>query len=266
VLTAEQKCFYDTFGFLVFRRCFSSDETAEIIRLFDGVIEEARHGKPFTGERRQIVLGFVEQRPGLARLVEDDRIYAVIKELLGPDFVWITSDGNLYVGNTEWHPDAGRPTYHLIKVAFYLDPVREESGCLRVIPGSHREPFHSALKPLLKHRADPPEYPFGIPGEQIPAFPLVSDPGDIVLFNQALFHASFGGSNHRRMFTLNFAARPTTDEDVALHRRLYDGHLRHQLNNPDGVKDHVYEPLFLDGSGGPRRRAMVQQLLEWGFK
>src|SRR5690348_11484420 len=107
MLTAEQRSFYDTFGFLVFPRLFSPEETSEISRLFEEVIEEARRGKPFLGEKRQMVLGFVEQRPGLAKLVEDDRIYDVIADLLGPDFVWITSDGNLYVGDTDWHPDAG---------------------------------------------------------------------------------------------------------------------------------------------------------------
>ena len=110
----------------------------------------------FTGQKRHMVLGFVEQRPRLADLVEDDRIYDAIADLLGPDLVWITSDGNYYVGDTQWHPDAGGmlPSYHLIKVALYLDPVRADSGCLRVIPGSHREPFHSALKALHQHRAD----------------------------------------------------------------------------------------------------------------
>lgn len=177
-----------------------------------------------------MVLGFVEQRPGLAKLVEDDRIYNVIEDLLGPDFVWITSDGNLYVGDTEWHPDASLPTYHLIKIAFYLDPVRKDSGCLRVIRGSHREPFHSVLKSLRKLRSTPPEYPFGVAGAEVPAYPLRSDPGD-----------------------------------VALHKRLYDGDLRHQLTNPYAAKDNVYGPDFLT-TDSPRRHAMVRQLVEWGFK
>jgi ectoine hydroxylase-related dioxygenase (phytanoyl-CoA dioxygenase family) len=266
-LSPEQRAFYDAFGFLVFRQLLSADEMHLISREAEEVLQEGLGGHPFTGQRRHMVLGFVEKRPRLTSLVEDDRVYEVIEELLGPDFVWITSDGNYYVGDTQWHPDAGGllPGYHLIKVAFYLDPVRRGSGCLRVIPGSHREPFHSALKPLHQHRADPPAYPFGVTGEQVPAYPLESDPGDVVLFNQALWHASFGGGNRRRMFTLNFTAAPKTEEEAALHRKLYEGHLKHQRSNPYRQLDRVYEPGFLTG-GGPRRQGMVRQLVEWGFR
>ena len=46
------------------------------------------------------------------------------------------------------------------------------------------------------------------------------------------------------MFTLNFTAAPKTEEEVGLHRRLYEGHLRHQRSNPYRQLDHVYEPGF----------------------
>jgi hypothetical protein len=267
ILNPEQRAFYDAFGFLVFRGLFSADEMDVISREAEEVLQDGLGGQPFTGQKRHMVLGFVEQRPHMAGLVEDDRIHGVVDELLGPDFVWITSDGNYYVGDTQWHPDAGGllPGYHLIKIALYLDPVRKDSGCLRVIPGSHREPFHGALRPLQQHRGDPPQYPFGVTGEQVPAVALESDPGDVVLFHQALWHASFGGGNRRRMFTLNFTAAPRTEAEVALHRRLYEGHLRHQQSNPYRQLDRVYEPGFLTG-GGPRRRSMVRQLVEWGFR
>ena len=94
---------------------------------------------------------------------------------------------------------------------------------------------------------------------------MESDPGDVVLFHQALWHASFGGGSQRRMFTMNFTAPAKTDEEISLHRRLYDGHLRHQQNNPYRKLDHLYAPGFLDG-GGPRRQQMVKQLVEWGFR
>ena len=41
MLTDEQKSFYETFGFLVFRQNFSPNEIAEIRREFDDVLEEA---------------------------------------------------------------------------------------------------------------------------------------------------------------------------------------------------------------------------------
>jgi hypothetical protein len=272
MLTPEQKNFYHTFGFLVFKQYFTPPEMDRITREFEEVLQEnLPQGQPFAGERRHMVLGCIERRPTLAGLVEDDRIHGVLEDILGPDFVWITSDGNYYVGDTSWHPDMKRwnpayaltATYRVVKIAFYLDPVGKDTGCLRVIPGSHLDPLHTALEPMMQHRRVPPVYPFGAAGPEIPAYPLESEPGDVVLLNQGLWHASFGGSRRRRMFTLNFAEKATTGAHEAFHRHLYQSHLQHQQNHPLGPRG-VYLPEFLSG-GGPRRQSMVKQIVEWGF-
>jgi hypothetical protein len=46
-------------------------------------MDEDRGGKPFAGPRRQQVLGICELRPGLMRLIDDDRIYLPLEQLLG---------------------------------------------------------------------------------------------------------------------------------------------------------------------------------------
>ena len=154
MLTTEQIAHFETFGFVIRRQCFSATEMAEISSAFDDVLAADRQGQPFDGASRQTVLGFIEKRPLLSGLVEDDRIYQPVEQLLGAGFVWIGSDGNLYVGDTGWHPDGSALDYGRIKVALYLDAVAKESGCLRVIPGSHQLPLHAALDPLRKQRAD----------------------------------------------------------------------------------------------------------------
>ena len=161
MLTTEQKSHFEAFGFVVRRQCFSPAEMDGISRAFDEVLAEDRQGQPFAGDKRQAVLGFIEKRPLLTQLVEDDRIYQPLEQLLGPGFVWIGSDGNLYVGDTDWHPDGSELAYGRIKVAFYLDPVMKDTGCLRVIPGSHRLPLHTDLDPLKRQRADTSLRPFG---------------------------------------------------------------------------------------------------------
>lgn len=267
MLTDEQKRYYDTFGFLVFKQAFSPTETEEISRLFDDVMTEFRYGKPFPGEKRQMMLSLVEQRPGLSALLEDDRVYSVVEDLMGLDFVWIAGDGNLYVGDTSWHADLGNRVmgYPVVKAAMYLDPVRVDAGCLRVIPGSHKDPLSAACMALYKHRQDPPAYPFGVTGDRVPYFALESDPGDLVFFSQHLFHSSFGGGAHRRMFTMNFAAKPATQEQVEFHRSMYENHLSFQKKNDYYSTDRVFQEGFLEG-GGPRRQSMVRQLVEWGFR
>lgn len=265
MLTIEQQAYFTTFGFLVLRQAFSPAETAEITRDFEDVLTQDRQGKPFDGEKRQAVLGFIEKRPLLTRLVEDDRIYEPIEQLLGPGFVWIGSDGNLYVGDTGWHPDNGSLDYQRIKIAFYLDPVARDTGCLRVVPGSHRPPLFEDLKALSQRRTDPSARPFGVEPRDIPCHPLESQPGDVVIFNQNTWHASFGGHTGRRMFTLNFGAKPTTEAHLENLKKTYQSNLGFVQSLGRTQTGRVYEDEFLH-SDRPRIQGMVEKLLELGFK
>jgi ectoine hydroxylase-related dioxygenase (phytanoyl-CoA dioxygenase family) len=263
MLTEQQRKHFETFGFLVMRDALSQAEVDRITSDFEDVLAEDRGGRAFDGRKRQALLGFVEQRPALTRLLEDDRVYAVVEQLLGPHFVWVGSDGNLYVGNTGWHPDNSVP-YRRIKVAFYLDPVGKDTGCLRVIPGSHRP----ELKDLLNDNwpvEDAQESPYGIPGCDIPAFPLESKPGDIVFFNQALWHASYGGRTGRRMFTLNFAAEPTSPADYDWLRQTYARNVQTAIGTQYTQKDRIYSDAFLN-SDSARIRSITAKLLEMGLR
>ena len=81
---------------------------------------------------------FIDQSEYLSGLLDDPRIDDVASDLLGEDYNYTGSDGNFYVGDTRWHSDGyARSKYRNIKFAFYLDPVDRDTGCLRVIPGSH---------------------------------------------------------------------------------------------------------------------------------
>lgn len=60
-----------------------------------------------------------------------------VSSILSSDFNYTVSEGNLYVGDTQWHSDSSETgKYRSLKAAFYLDQVDFESGCLRVLPGS----------------------------------------------------------------------------------------------------------------------------------
>ena len=289
MLTAAQISHFETFGFIVTRQAFSPDEVADITRDFVDILEEDRQGQPFAGETRHAVLAFVEKRPLLRKLVEDDRIHGPIEQLLGPNFIWRGSDGNLYVGDTAWHPDAAgiELNYTRIKVAMYLDPVTADTGCLRVVPGSHRLPLHKDLEPLRYWRVkqtiaegrgtdkdleqfralvgDDDEPIFGVQPPDLPGFPLESEPGDVVFFNQHIYHSSFGGRTGRRMFTMNFAEAPKTDEHVDLLKREYEGSsvARNALQYTESER--TYEEEFLH-SDSPRIQRMVAKLIELGFE
>ena len=100
MLTEQQQSFWKTFGYLVFRDVFPNDEIDQIRLDMDEVMAEERVGQPYTGEKTQTVLWFVEHRPSRARLADDDRVYNKVEQLLGPGFIWCESDDNYYVGDT----------------------------------------------------------------------------------------------------------------------------------------------------------------------
>ena len=163
---------------------------------------------------------FLEREPQLAWLVTDEHIYAAVTELLGPALLWVGSEGNISSRSTViWHPDR---KYYLsgeehwmdfaqIKIMIYLDEIDRDSGCLRVIPGSHKMPFH---KSLANQEVNPESQPFGVDGPDIPCVALASQPGDVVLFNQYLWHGLHGGRKGRRFLAFKFAARPTTAQHL----------------------------------------------------
>jgi hypothetical protein len=185
-----------------------ADRIEEIIEEFEalwGSHGGGHNGKPHEGTARSCIAQFVDLRDRLSSLIDDPRILGIAESLLGEDFNYMGSDGNYYVGDTGWHSDGWHRGIVHIKIAFYLDPLTRDTGCLRVIPGSHRndEPYANAVNETVGRSAEI----FGIPGSEVPAIALETKPGDIVCFNHNTKHAAFGGGERRRMFTLNLCQR-----------------------------------------------------------
>ncbi len=233
-LTPHQLKYIDVFGYMVFPGLLN-DRIDRIIEEFESVFAGhggGHNGVAHDGQARSCIVPFIDQTDYLASLVDDPRIDGIFTDLLGPDYNYLGSDGNFYVGDTNWHSDTdwsgksrGKPPRTFYKMALYLDPVDATTGALRVIPGSHRygDSFAEAVHGAVRH----PEDTLGLTGDQIPATVLTSQPGDVVVFNQALKHSSWGGSNRRRMFTINTTARyseaelPLLQNEVAGFARFW---------------------------------------------
>ncbi|HMN28351.1 MAG TPA: phytanoyl-CoA dioxygenase family protein [Caldilineaceae bacterium] len=256
MLTPEQISHYEIFGFVFLPQAFSADEVATITEAFDTLLDQDRQGQPFPGVKRQSFYGIAEHSPALMKLLVDDRIYAAVEQLLGPDFVWLNSEGNLYVGDTNWHPDGTRLLYPPIKVSLYLDSLHKESGCMRVIPGSHRLPFHESLKAI---------HQLGIPGSAVPAYPCESRPGDVLFMNMNLWHSSFGGAVGRRHLAVNFAPAPITPEQQEIFLQNYRGVIGQiqRLQTTQSNRATTDEFLYSDH---PRLQRLAAKWLEYGLR
>ncbi|MCX6018938.1 MAG: phytanoyl-CoA dioxygenase family protein [Chloroflexi bacterium] len=206
-ITEQQITFFNTFGFIAFPGLLA-DCIEEIIAEFEATWTQrggGHNGKVHDGKARSCIVPFIDQRDRLAALIDDPRIVSIAQAFLGENFNYMGSDGNYYVGDTGWHSDGWHPETRHIKMAFYLDSLTKDTGCLRVIPGSHRidDKFAQDLQAQIRKS----DSLWGLKGSDVPAIPLEVTPGDLLVFNHNTKHAAFGGSDHRRMFTINLCQR-----------------------------------------------------------
>jgi hypothetical protein len=208
-LTEQQVDYFNTFGFMKFPGLLA-DQIGEIEAAFEGIWADhggGHNGKPHDGQARSCLVPFIDQSERLCQLIDHPAIVGIASSLLGDDFNYCSSDGNYYVGDTKWHSDGWRSPdgYLYIKMAIYLDPLTKENGCLRVIPGSHRpgDWFSDRLHAQIRQSQEL----LGVDGPEVPAMPLETTPGDLLVFNHNTKHAAFGGGSARRMFTINLSPR-----------------------------------------------------------
>jgi len=217
--------FYQTFGFLALRRLFSPDEVEtinqELIRRLDAVY----HDRPFDGAMRHGAAMMGPDTPYFASLLEDQRFLGAARQLYGDDVIASGLSGNRYVGNSDWHPDVDATHPGGPKFAIYLEPVEADTGALRVIPGSHRSPFHDRLREDLGMHME--KAGFDIP--ELPAYVCESQPGDVVVFDLRLWHASWGGASDRRMCTVEYLKHPRTPAEQQTIRDI----ARNIMRDPD---------------------------------
>ena len=256
MLTPEQIAHYETFGFLVLRQLFNAEEAATIEREAEEIFDEVRTDRLLEGHRWEAVQPFLERKPFLSMLPDDDRIYNIGVDLVGPDFILEGTEGNLQRSDTPWHGGILNGDFpRHIKIVFYPEPLTRETGCLRVVPGSHKVTSPDPLSVLRDRNYEPDFMPFGLAPSDVPSFAIESQPGDVVVFTESLLHASFGGRDGRHQHAVSFMANPKTDAQVAAVRSHYEI-----------VKYGLHPAESYVNSDMPRIRRMVSQLLEWGFE
>ena len=217
-ITDKQVRFFENFGYLKLPGAFR-DDIDWIISEFGQVF--ADHGVVHDGTKRSCVVPFIDQREKLCTLMDHPVIVNAAVALLGDDYNYLGGDGNYYSGETVWHTDGFHTVGKYIKMAFYLDPVRADSGALRVVPGSH----HIDTKWEGRHPGKAEEL-WGIHPREVPAQVLETDPGDLLIFNHNIMHASFGGNAFRRMFTLNLCRHCETPAEIADLENFINGAAR----------------------------------------
>ena len=265
MLDESQLLQFEVFGLFVMRAVFTPDELEVVNSEFDLGLAWARENTDRRGIREQLNWSNLgRETPFLASLLEDARFLRVAEQTLGLDVVGRNCNSNSFAGNrTEWHPDTANVARRGIKFAFYLQPLDGNSGALRLIPGSHKDPLHSDIERIdLKESNEGVIAEIGLDIDEMPACIAVSQPGDVVLFDSRVWHASWGGGKDRRMCSVNYFASPTTPEEEASMQEIKKAEKGLVETFPllDRPQHWIANP-----NGSPVRKRWIDFLRDWGF-
>ena len=246
MLTDEQKREFHTLGCLLLKGLIQADEMQGYIDGFDDTMTAANGGVPWdrAPDRQQVVPFYRENTAVYHRLLDNPALFELVEDLIGPDFVFSVSEGIQHFAGTRWHHDAISPEGHIhLKVVFFLDPVRVDSGCLQIMPGTQFKPYRDMLlengQPIFERGPE-------VPG----AHALEADPGDAVVFIVKCFHGAFGDAPRRGIY-LNFMQKPTTPEQEEYITNLYAD---------DGGRGRTYYTPELFEDATPQRMKMLSFL------
>ena len=265
MLTEEQVRQFRTFGFAVMKGVFTGDEIKTIQGEFDRRAAVASSHEPFDGTKRHNLNMMGDDTPFFASLLEDPRFADAADQMYG-EALGQSADANRYVTNTSWHYDAGAYEGYGVKFAMYLQPVRADTGALRVIPGSHKQPWFDELdeRPPLRFawaREDFARAEADDMIESVPGYVCESDPGDVVAFDLRIYHASVGGSSDRQMCTLVYRNYPKTPQEVAATIAQAKGYFAEHDNSaePWNPKRSAPDEWLANPAENPRRQRWIDE-------
>jgi hypothetical protein len=220
-LSPQQLNYFHTFGYLKLPGLFKND----IQRMTDGFEEVYAKQPPdrvitedplqdtdnetFQDRRRSIIYNIVDKSDNLRWLTTDPRILAIVNGIVGENWEARPTDGHIFHCDTSWHPDMGSDNRFRLKLSFYLDRQRADSGAIRLIPGSQFYEGEYAKTLLDKLYGSPKKVKesLGIEADTVPCSIIETDPGDLLCWNFRTFHATFHGFDRRRLFSMTYCAQ-----------------------------------------------------------
>ena len=215
MLTDQQLNYFDTFGYLAIRGQFAAEIDA-ISRAFDEVfakpdqIRMDTEGGTYVTGQRDVIPGIINLHPVLAQLTTDRRILDIADALLPEGYTFLPGDGSRFRSETTWHVDGVgiKKKIRNIKMALYLDPLDGDSGALRMIPGSHRldDMYTRQVREAIMVESTLSDI-IGVEGSEVPSWTLNTEPGDLLVWDRRVLHASYNNNTtNRRMLAFGFKA------------------------------------------------------------
>jgi len=199
---------YRAFGFVVLREYFDAAPLSEEVdeTLAHGVRRMDEHTSAEASINFRYVPTMCERTPVSLSLL--DRFAEPAAALLGTLVLPVRAKAVQYRGGAGWHRDS---TLDVASIGFacYLEPLTATTGALRVLPGSHHPSMAHAVDKVLAAGVT-----------DLPGYAAETEPGDVVVFNEHLFHGSSGG-DVRRQWRVDYVSQPTTEGEDELVRTYF---------------------------------------------
>jgi ectoine hydroxylase-related dioxygenase (phytanoyl-CoA dioxygenase family) len=138
------------------------------------------------------------------------------------------------------HDDFGIPATG-VKLVTYLEPLRADTGALRLVPGSHHPEFRTRLREWLRRNPVEDSEQLRRQVAATPCFVAETEPGDVVAFDVHTFHASVYGRD-RRQWTATYLKDPQTEQERAAFDEVVADEARWATEPVD--YDRALFPLF----------------------
>lgn len=192
LLTEDQVRHYREDGFVAPVLILTSAQAGNFRRRFEAY-ERAHAGWYELSKGQKLYL----LQTWVAELACNTKILDAVEDLLGPDiFVWGVS---LFVKDAQspsyvsWHQDStywGLSEPDVVTAWVALSAATRESGCMKMIPGSHRHEQLPHIDTLVKENLLTRGQEIAVKVDESKAAYLVLQPGEISLHNIRTVHAS----------------------------------------------------------------------------
>jgi hypothetical protein len=275
MLSEEQIEYFNIFGMIILRNILSKEEVWKLNVEWDAKLTTTTDGGD---PKKKYIMSWPNlgpETPYTGSLLEDPRVNEIVESIYPNGYYGISCNSVSKAGETPWHSDSDIPLFQGVKVVTYLQKLNGDNGALRVIPGSHRYPLHDEIKKNKlwnpgvslkgKKKVDDTSADTngGLAISEVPAFICATNPGDLIVFDLRVWHASTGGSNDRRLLSMNFikqATRPEEDDainkQVQLSKKVRANRAKESFTNPMPE----YPP---DWIANPDNRSKRQCWIDW---
>ena len=260
LLSERDVKFYNDNGYLYPIPVFGEAETAQLRRRFESLL--AREGGKLsraTNTRPHLLLTWIDE------IIRDPRVLDPVESVLGPNIMcWASgffakapNDGTF----VSWHQDGtywGLSSNDVVTAWLAFSPSVVESGCLRVVPGSHKKQVEHVdtygNSNLLSRGQE-----IAVEVDEETAVNIELQPGQMSLHHVLIFHGS--KPNLGKDWRIGLAIRyiPThlkqlaPIKDTAMLVRGVDSH---------GHFEHEKRPMEDFGADAVAYHASVEQRLE----